>query len=83
MARYSESDTTAIYDIAKMWNFSAFVPPAARRRRHGCALLASSQSCAITVSFRPAAKGARAAVLTVDDQAPDAPQTVLLRGAGE
>ncbi len=48
-----------------------------------CGKLTPGQSCAITVIFRPAAKGARSAVLTVDDQAPDAPQIVLLRGAGE
>ena len=46
------------------------------------ASLAASASCTITVSFTPAAAGARSATLSIGDNAPGAPHTVTLTGSG-
>jgi outer membrane protein assembly factor BamB len=45
--------------------------------------LAANASCAISVTFVPAAGGARSGTLTIADNAPGSPQTVGLTGAGE
>ncbi len=44
--------------------------------------LAAAQSCAINVTFKPAATGARAALLAIDDAGTASPQTVSLSGTG-
>jgi hypothetical protein len=44
--------------------------------------LAPTATCTVSVTFAPAATGARAATLTVTDDAPDSPQTALLTGTG-
>ena len=46
------------------------------------ATLAPGDSCLVTVSFSPAAEGARSAALTVSDNAPGSPHSVALSGAG-
>lgn len=46
------------------------------------ATLAASSSCAISVSFHPAAGGTLTASLTVADNAPGSPQSAALTGAG-
>lgn len=47
------------------------------------ASLAASANCAITVTFKPTAGGARAAAVTLTDNAADSPQSVALTGTGE
>jgi phosphodiesterase/alkaline phosphatase D-like protein len=44
--------------------------------------LAAGANCAISVTFKPAAAGARSGILTVTDNAPNSPQTVALTGTG-
>ncbi|MFZ0760722.1 MAG: choice-of-anchor D domain-containing protein, partial [Candidatus Sulfotelmatobacter sp.] len=44
--------------------------------------LATTAKCTIAVTFTPAAKGARAASLTLTDSATNSPQTVSLHGTG-
>lgn len=44
--------------------------------------VAAAASCAITVSFTPAASGARTASLSVTDDAANSPQTLNLTGSG-
>ena len=44
--------------------------------------LAPAGTCAVTVTFTPAAAGARAATLTVTDDGPASPQTASLTGTG-
>jgi hypothetical protein len=45
--------------------------------------LAANESCTISVTFKPTAKGARSAVLDVTDSATTSPQTVNLAGTGK
>jgi len=47
-----------------------------------CANLSRDSSCAISVRFNPDAAGVVTATLSVNDNAPDAPQTVALTGTG-
>jgi trimeric autotransporter adhesin len=47
------------------------------------ASLAASANCTITVTFKPTAGGARAAAVTLTDNAADSPQSVALAGTGE
>ena len=47
------------------------------------ASLAASANCTITVTFKPTAGGARAAAVTLTDNAADSPQNVALTGTGE
>ena len=47
-----------------------------------CTSVAASATCAITVTFKPAAAGALSAVLSIADNASDTPQTVTLNGTG-
>jgi FG-GAP-like repeat/FG-GAP repeat len=47
------------------------------------AALAAHARCMITVGFRPLQTGGHKAILQIDDNAPDSPQAVVLRGAGE
>jgi probable HAF family extracellular repeat protein len=50
---------------------------------HTCgSSLAAGASCSISVTFKPTASGARAATLSVTDNAPGSPQTVSLTGIG-
>lgn len=50
---------------------------------NNCGLaLAPSASCAITVTFTPAAAGARSAALTIVDDAAGSPRTIALSGTG-
>src|SRR2546425_749650 len=44
--------------------------------------VAASASCAFTVTFTPAATGARTATVTITDDAPGSPQSVSLTGTG-
>ncbi len=44
--------------------------------------LAANSSCTINVAFAPTSAGARAATLTITDNAPNSPQTVSLTGTG-
>lgn len=44
--------------------------------------VAPGASCTISVTFTPQATGARAATVTITDNAPNSPQTVPLTGAG-
>jgi hypothetical protein len=44
--------------------------------------LASGRSCVVDVRFVPAETGDRAAVLVVNDSAPDGPQKITLTGTG-
>src|SRR3989449_932695 len=44
--------------------------------------VAASASCAFTVTFTPAATGARTATVTITDDAPGSPQSVSLAGTG-
>ena len=44
--------------------------------------LMTAATCTVTVTFAPAATGARAATLTLIDDAPVSPQTALLTGTG-
>jgi hypothetical protein len=44
--------------------------------------LATAGTCSVTVTFSPTASGARAATLTLTDDAPTSPQTALLTGTG-
>jgi N,N-dimethylformamidase beta subunit-like protein/HYDIN/CFA65/VesB family protein/centrosomal CEP192-like protein len=44
--------------------------------------LAAGSSCTISVSFSPSAAGSRSASVSVNDDAPDSPQTVGLSGTG-
>ena len=44
--------------------------------------LAAGASCTVSVTFKPAAVGTRAATLTVIDNAADSPQAVSLTGSG-
>ncbi len=46
------------------------------------ASLAAGSRCSINVTFKPAAAGARSAMLTISDNAAAAPQTVALAGTG-
>ena len=50
---------------------------------HGCTSLAPKQKCTVTVRFVPTSEGAAKAVLTVNDNARNAPQTILLTGTGK
>ncbi|MGH9745165.1 MAG: choice-of-anchor D domain-containing protein [Candidatus Acidiferrales bacterium] len=51
---------------------------------NGCgSSLAASASCTITVTFKPAAGGARAAAVTLTDSAANSPQAIALSGTGE
>ncbi len=45
--------------------------------------LAASANCAITVTFKPTAGGARVAAVTLTDTAADSPQSIALNGTGE
>ena len=47
------------------------------------ASLAASANCTVTVTFKPTAGGARAAAVTLTDNAADSPQSVALNGTGE
>jgi hypothetical protein len=47
------------------------------------ATFAAGQSCTASVTFKPAAGGARSATLTLTDNAANSPQTVTLAGAGQ
>ncbi len=44
--------------------------------------IAVNASCSITVTFTPQATGARSASLTLTDDAPNSPQTVVVQGTG-
>jgi Putative Ig domain/Protein of unknown function (DUF1565) len=44
--------------------------------------LAAGASCLITVKFTPTALGTRTGTVTLNDNAPDSPQTILLTGTG-
>jgi hypothetical protein len=48
----------------------------------GSTTLAVNSSCTITVTFNPAADGARDASITIVDNSPDSPQVVPLSGSG-
>ena len=45
--------------------------------------LAAGANCRLSVTFKPTAKGNVSALLTVTDNGPGSPQTILLHGAGE
>jgi hypothetical protein len=45
--------------------------------------LAAGSSCTIGVTFKPAAKGARTAKLTIKDNAQNSSQSVSLSGTGD
>jgi hypothetical protein len=62
------SSITASGDFLQENNCGSVVPP--------------GSSCTIRVAFRPSAKGFRTGALTITDDAPDSPQTVLLMGTG-
>ncbi len=47
-----------------------------------CASLAVGASCTINVAFKPSTTGARGGTLTLSDNLPGGPQTVLLAGTG-
>ena len=47
-----------------------------------CSSVAASATCAITVTFKPAATGALSATLSIADNASNTPQTVTLSGTG-
>jgi hypothetical protein len=47
-----------------------------------CTTIAAGSSCAVSVTFTPSGSGTRTAALSVADDAPNSPQTVLLSGAG-
>ena len=49
---------------------------------NGCTTVAPNAKCTITVTFKPAAAGARSASLSVTDNAPASPQSVPLTGTG-
>ena len=50
---------------------------------NGCpGSLAAGAACTIKVFFRPSQSGARTGTLTLDDNAPNSPQTVSLNGVG-
>jgi len=49
---------------------------------NGCTTVAPNAKCTITVTFKPAAPGARSASLSVADNAPGSPQSVPLTGTG-
>ena len=44
--------------------------------------LTASASCAISISFKPSAAGARAAIISIADSATGSPQTISLSGTG-
>jgi hypothetical protein len=46
-------------------------------------LLLSKQSCTITITFAPKAKGARTATLKITDSAATSPQSSKLTGTGQ
>src|SRR5438128_2522041 len=48
----------------------------------GASSVAPGASCTISISFTPAATGARAATVNITDDAADSPQSVPLTGAG-
>src|SRR3989442_1664013 len=48
----------------------------------GAGSVAPGASCTISISFTPAATGARAATVTITDDAPGSPHSVLLAGTG-
>jgi len=45
--------------------------------------VAAGANCAVKVTFTPTKKGARTGTLTFTDNAPNSPQTVALKGAGQ
>ena len=48
-----------------------------------CGTLAVNASCTVSLTFTPAANGARSAILQFSDNATGSPQTVLLTGTGQ
>ena len=48
----------------------------------GCASVAPASSCTVNVTFAPTTAGAKAATVTISDNAPGSPHTVRLTGTG-
>lgn len=49
---------------------------------NNCGTVAAGASCTISVAFTPTATGARSASLTISDNSPTSPHTVVLTGSG-